>query len=77
MKIFLLSQNNAIFCIMSFTILQVAKDQKFTYLRGRHFLEFYYWGPEWLYINTNKFTQHVFQRSYCLKPLVYIYKCPQ
>lgn len=60
-KTFLLSQNNAVFHIMPFTILQVVEDLKVIYLRGRHFLEFYYWGPKWLYTNTGKFTQHVFQ----------------
>lgn len=46
---------------MPFTILQVVEDLKVIYLRGRHFLEFYYWGPKWLYTNTGKITQHVFQ----------------
>lgn len=62
---------------MPFTILQVVKDLKFIYLRGRHFLEFYYWGPKWLYMNTGKFTQHVFQRLHYLKQMAYIYECPQ
>lgn len=62
---------------MPFKILQVDKDLEFIYLRGRHFLELYYWGPVWLYMNTDEFAQHVFQRSYYLKPIVYIYVCPQ
>jgi len=62
---------------MPFTVLQVIEDLKFIYLRERHFLEFYYWGHARLYTNTDKFTQHVFQRSHYLKQLVYIYECPQ